>query len=98
MKTYDDSQLSIQLRGKYVMKCLMEWSYAPWTDSCLIRWIKVYSLGILLMARKGRNTRIVLMADRFILPTSRQYSTALENTRPNVSHPNYAIHDLSAHT
>lgn len=39
----------------------------------------MYLLGILLMARKGRNTRIVLTADRFKL-SLRPYSAAPAST------------------
>ena len=38
---------------------------------------KVHLLGILLMARRGLRTRIVLIADRFMFSTFKQYSKAL---------------------
>ena len=37
-----------------------------------------YSLGILLMARRGLRTLIVLIADKFMFSTFKQYSKALE--------------------
>lgn len=43
----------------------------------LLEEIEVYLLGILLIALSGLRTRIVLIADRLMLPTSRQYSKAL---------------------
>lgn len=41
---------------------------------------KLYLLGILLMARNGLSTLIVLIADRFIFSTLRQYSNAPART------------------
>lgn len=38
-------------------------------------------LGILFIARNGLRTRIVRIADKFIFPTSKQYSKALEGRR-----------------
>jgi hypothetical protein len=39
-----------------------------------------YLLGILFIARKGRSTRMVLIADRFMFSTFKQYSKALKQT------------------
>jgi hypothetical protein len=39
-----------------------------------------YLLGILFIARRGLRTRIVLIADRFIFSTFKQYSKALKQT------------------
>lgn len=47
--------------------------------------VMLNSLGILLIARNGRSTRIVLMADRLRFSVSTTYSTALKHTWRNES-------------
>jgi hypothetical protein len=43
------------------------------------------SLGILLIALSGRSTRIVLIAERFMFSTFKQYSKALKQTNKEIN-------------
>lgn len=63
----------------------------------ILKEIEIYLLGILLIALSGLRTRIVLIADRLMLPTSRQYSKALKKKRlnENVIKISFAIYCLN---